>query len=417
MIIIKIEHGDVTDWITAIASIMFNMELGKHIFDLQGNIVDGKSNYHVLSKNGISYTIRGIAGNLIILPTNSIILNNIESELHDLDCKYEEKYGSKYQYSQESSDYAVKMIKCHGRTLLKTRIPMVDVFVWRTLDIPNSIKVLKNTAERLNRNMYEFNNIMNYNTLIIDMANIFKMDDKVVFMDRPLSISDYNMGNIVVCNETICIFEKTGVLYEIYKSFDVADSYHGINFQPIFSPIFEEKWSNIKPRRCARPEGFTTRDTLASQIIEILYEPYNYEIAELEEVKNVESGRPCTSSDICHVCFMYLHDYIYVLESETTHVCVCPLCFDQYIVGYIQTDITILKVQCPRTIYDIIDMPECKMTPPAKLLMKELINMKINYKKDVIETENFVGYTDLYPVLIKRIIPPKNKKVFSYRLH
>ena len=68
MIIIKVDgDADIQSYITAISSIIFNMECGEYKFDPDGNIVEDGGDYHNICDGGITYNIVGNTGNIVIL--------------------------------------------------------------------------------------------------------------------------------------------------------------------------------------------------------------------------------------------------------------------------------------------------------------------------------------------------------------
>ena len=159
-------------------------------------------------------------------------------------------------------------------------------------------------------------------------------------------------------------------LYRIYrevKYIRIPDTHHN----SIFENIYLEQWKNIRPRRCdISINGYIYHHTNniivqnnISHILTLFDKSFNYDIYELEVKKDIKAGAPVIPNNICQSCYMLLFDWIYVLEYNNCHVCICAHCMhieqedkkcnEEW--GKILNMATILKVKYPVTIIDIIN--------------------------------------------------------------
>ena len=117
MIIIKpIDGIDGIRSIRQMASMMFNMELGKKIFDSDGKLLQKHEPMHTIKKNGVTYSIQGLVGYILILRKDGGILvggewddfiESLNTELSKLDDMYIKTYGSIRIYHESSMDYTL----------------------------------------------------------------------------------------------------------------------------------------------------------------------------------------------------------------------------------------------------------------------------------------------------------------------
>lgn len=431
MIIIKIdeERDDATN--IAIASMLFNMELGRRAFDSDGKIDEPDEDFHVLVKDGISYTIQGIIGNIVVLYRGDdrryqeFLAWDLEKALRDLDEKYVRANGEGIpHYTGKSMDFtlvselqpAKKNDTDRRKIVHKADAPShKSHFVWRMVSDCNKI-LFENNARVYDRNVGEYNHLVRYNTLVIDINNVFDSKENITFINGLPSKSDYAMARKFISYDVFTYSEKYGGIDSVLRSLNdpkQKQEMQEMKIEPLFIPVYEEDWENINPMRATR-----TSDAPADRIYELLTSSYNYTLMELEEVKNVESGAPPTPNDICHACAMYLYDMIYVLELKDNHVCVCAKCFHGAVYptmfDYFNcADVNVLKVRHPKTVVDIIGTID--MSEEFRSLMTELSG-DVAVEDDVITTPNYAGYNDINSVLLKTVTPPENKRLFVCKI-
>ena len=98
MIILKLPTLNERD-LLKVATVLFNMEQGKTIFNTNGTICENLEDFHIVRDNGIVYSIRGRLHNLIILGNTlrktelKKLIDMIQEQMVILDDKYEESGG------------------------------------------------------------------------------------------------------------------------------------------------------------------------------------------------------------------------------------------------------------------------------------------------------------------------------------
>jgi hypothetical protein len=438
MIIIKIDEArdDATN--IAIASMLFNMELGCKAFNPDGEIDDPDEDFHVMEKDGISYTIQGIIGNIVVLYSGDdrryieFLAWDLEKALRILDDLYiKARVEGIPHYTGKSLDYTLVSELQMGfnnknNSDRRKIVHKADAqshkshFVWRIVDDGTKILFTDNTRV-YDRNVNEYNHLVQNNTLVIDIRNVFESKENITFTNGLPSKRDYSMSNKFVSYDVFTYSEKYGGIDSVLRSLKNQENkqenkqeMQDIIIDPLFIPVYEEEWDNINPMRAV------CRDIkpAADHIIDLLNSSYNYTLMELEEVKNVESGAPPTPNDVCHSCEMYLYDMIYVLELKDNHVCVCAKCFHGAVYptmfdNFNCTDINVLKVRHPRTVVDVIDTID--MSEEFRSLMTELSG-DVTIRDGVITTPNYAGYTDIDSILLKTVTPPEDKRLFVCKI-
>ena len=428
MIIIKIDQERNEETNMTIATTLFNMELGKKVFNIDGSINNPDEDLYILTKDGISYTIHGIVGNIVVIYRGEnhryteFLISDIEKILHDLDMKYMDEFKEINCYNGKSMDYTLVSEAISDRNKKRRKIvknkdtpPNKGQFLWR-IDWPEIF--MSNSRKYVgNRNLWEYETLLLYNTLVIDTDNVFNTKENITIIDDIPKVKDYNISTRFVSLEEFTYDKKYGRIDSILREMKDPgyNDQHTMYITPVFVPIYEEKWENIKPIRVY----IEREECLIDNIIKLLTSSYDYTLMELEEVKNVESGAPPAPNDICHSCRMYLYDTIYVLECQNNHVCVCARCFhnDLYPELFdINNNITVLKVKYPKTVFDIIyqmDMPS-----EIRQLMIELSgeDVRVDMKELTITTPNFVGYSEIDSILLKTRHPPEGKRLFICKI-
>lgn len=435
MIIIKIDVDKTDACIMAIATVMFNMELGKNVYSLTGEFNDDAEDYHVLYKDGISYTIQGTTGRIVVLYNgddrryNEFLGWDLEKLMVKLDNEYINKYGVIEQYDSRSMDYTLASTftsknddNCRRIIVHKDINKKKGLITWMFQQDKRST-LFPEFMREYNRNTWEFSRLKDYNTIIIDTDNIYNTENTVTMLQQLPEPSMYTMIDRFIDMKPITISEKyDGIQQQIYDAFGVVNQktfYSSVDSAHIFTPIYEEKWENIKPARCSILHEKDI-DFKINTILNTLKGGYDYTMMELEEIKNVESGVPPTFNDICHCCYMYLYDTIYVLEEKNCHICVCSRCFHSIIYpSYMDNksqfyDATVLKVRYPRSIIDILNHEKNTMSDEKKQLMTELINGDYKINNGEVITPTFAGCLSISAVLLKQTIPTAGKKLFVW---
>lgn len=433
MIIIKIDEArdDATN--IAIASMLFNMELGSKAFNSDGEIDEPDEDFHVMEKDGISYTIQGIIGNIVVLYRGDdlryieFLAWDLEKVLQILDDMYiKARVEGIPHYTGKSLDYTLVSELQMGfnnkkkidrrKIVLKADAPShKSHFVWRMVADGNKILFTNNEQKVYGRNVNEYNYLVQHNTLVIDTINVFESKENITFINGMPSTRDYSMSNKFVSYDVFTYSEKYGGIDSVLRSLKNQENrqeMQDIIIEPMFIPVYEEEWDNINPMRAVR----RGTNPAANHIIDLLNSSYNYTLMELEEVKNVEYGAPPTPNDVCHSCDMYLYDMIYVLELKDNHVCVCSKCFHCTVYPTMFdncADINVLKVRHPRTVVDVIDIID--MSEEFRSLMTELAG-DVTIKDDVIMTPNYAGYKDIDSILLKTVTPPEDKRLFVCKI-
>jgi hypothetical protein len=431
MIIIKTDGTRNESTTITIASMLFNMELGCKAFNSDGEIDEPDEDFHVIEKDGISYTIQGIIGNIVVLYRGDdhrytkFLALDLDKALYKLDNLYIKSRveGIPY-YTGKSLDYTLVSEVRNNNTDRRKIVHKADSpshkshFVWRMVTEGDLILPTNNDERRLhNRNMNEYKHLVQHNTLVIDTMDVFESKENITFTNGLPSKSYYSMTNKFVCYDALTYSKKYGGIDFVLRGLKTPEKkqeIQNIRIEPLFIPIYEEEWKNINPMRVTR----TIRHSVADHIFDILNSSYNYTLIELEEVKNVESGAPPMPNDVCHSCEMYLYDMIYVLELKDNHVCVCAKClhctvYPTMFDNFNCIDIKVLKVRHPNTVVDVIGAID--MSEEFRSLMTELSG-DVTIKDDMITTPSYAGYKDIGSVLLKTVTPPEGKRLFICKI-
>jgi hypothetical protein len=410
MIIIKIDNFDI-EAEKEIATLLFNMEMGKKSFNIMGDIDNPDEDFHVLHKNGISYTIYGSVGSLILLKQNKTddpyfesFIHNMVNHLSDLDDKYNKNCGIINHYTGGSTDYSLnsKPFTSTTRRIITSTHNQIqqkeETYRWTVIDY------IEDGYKKSTRDIWEYTKLREYNTLIIDTNNIFNTDCKITFIDS-IKTENYVMSKNFIDYKFTYNAENKNIdemLRYLRNDRNLIDLEYTLDLL-MFTPIYVEEWKNIKPM-----QGITNREIPpCAYIYDMLYTEYHTP-SELEE----------KIDDVCDSCDMYLYGDIYVLEKGNNHACVCAFCMQyESIYTYIfgrnkrDPDIHLLRVTHPNTAIDIInkfDVPD-----DVRSVMIELSGDRVSVENGVISTPNYEGYGVKDDVLLKLVVPSENKKLFA----
>jgi len=152
-------------------------------------------------------------------------------------------------------------------------------------------------------------------------------------------------------------------------------------------PIYEEKWCNINP----------ITGTL-----------------DIQHLLFGSNNRPCTGN-VCMKCKVKLFDYIYVLEYETIHICICRRCVSSYHITNLYkkySGFNMLKVKHPMNLSNVLD--EFDISDDYKNILIEL-SERPAILNGTVTTTNYKGYTDLMTVLARPYIN-SGDRVFKFEL-
>jgi hypothetical protein len=436
MIIIKINKNMCEQSYLNIATLLFNMELGKRAFNIFGELDDPDDDFHVIHKDGISYTIQGIIGNIIVMCNQKkrkenkevikSLMLNLDKIMYELDDVYIKEYGSIQQYTGKSLDYTLvsesyTKKNTDRRKFIHNQDTMSNKshYIWKI--IVDEQEILFGDAGKYDRNMWEYTELIKYNTLIIDTDDVFETSTNITFIDGVPEIKHYIMAKRFINYDVLAYNVKYGgvrnILHKVkdpeYKQEDQG------NIEAIFTPIYAEVWENINPMRIVRGND---NSNITDRILKLLYMSYDYILAEFDEIKNVRAGAPPIPNNECQVCGMYLYDDIYVLEKGKNHICVCAICFhtqiDHQKLFTISRYVQILRVTYPKTVVDIINTID--MSEDFRSLMLELsgdsVTISSTVSGDVITTPNYMGYSNMESILLKVVLPPEGKKLFICKI-
>ena len=397
--------------LTAIASVMLNFEAGTATFAIDGTINDNPVDYHQFTHDDVTYSVCGLYYTLIICSSNPIdaeFLNRLAVKCRLLENKYLLKNPRITHPSYLSMDYTaaytVSDVSSNTRLIsfndfdLKTK----NIFHWRVIandDVTTYFQERSGIDNKVNRNSSEFKRLVEYSTIIADLNNIFI--PTALTITTP-TFSLYTLAPLCVSETPIDCDESTG---QLSRATALACSLVPINYNTpllissftnrttslialIPLPIYDEIWLNIRPRRYLGNINAIYADRIDS-LIHGLTNSSPFDIAELEEEKNVDSGAPPSRADLCHCCLMYLYNQIYVLEtlndapqnkSIPTHTCVCALClhttlYPVYAKKIAKSKTTILKVTYPRTHHALLTNPLIsRLSAKHSLLLSELMD-------------------------------------------
>jgi hypothetical protein len=443
MIIIKNADLKNDKAIMVIATLLFNMELGKTVFNTSGEFDNCDEDFHVLSKNGITYNINGSIGNIIVMYDEKIQRYNntylkelsikLENTMKYLDDIYIKKYNSIKYFTEQSLDFTLvsrnyDSSRCNvynRKIILYKYMKEKGITCYNTWELKNNIDsnlfIEKSHHTAHDRNCWEHTLLKNYNSLVIDNYDVFNFKDDITFIDN-IKRSYLTISDLIITKHMIIYnFHNGGIdntLRYLKNIKNETENNCDYMFPYTYTPIYKEQWKNIRPIRASNEHDRTNIDQYINILINM---DYDYKLSELEEIKNVKFGAPHSHNDICHICHMYLYDDIYVLEKHKYHICICAKCFHGKI-SYenIKTNnLIILRVKFPRTIKDVINIIE--IPDDFKLLLIELSDkklIKIDKNKKTIITTNYIGFEKQYmeDVLLKKYSISDNKKIFDCKI-
>jgi hypothetical protein len=153
----------------------------------------------------------------------------------------------------------------------------------------------------------------------------FKRYHQFVNIDSPIGVDDPAAGIAPV-------YLAYGI--PLTRWFKCTEFSHGLS-----STIYVEDWKNITLCRTPPKDNPIPFNTFANS-------SFNKITEDLSELRNVACGAPPSFENVCCSCYVPLFDDIYVIETGTRHIGVCPKC----IYGIkIAKDWTILRTVHPRS--------------------------------------------------------------------
>ena len=425
----------------SIAFMMFNKEMNKRIYTREGKIDNPEADNNVVIHEGITYSISHSIGNIIFLVPNGLILNiekirnTLKKELKEIYKNYE-KHNTVILYNRNSTVFVhVETKTPHnsitryiGNTIKYPSVTITNVmFKWyddRTCLCENGQPCAPvNNKNYFNDDFLLQSNVSHYtNSIIVDLNNIFNLEGKIY--PSP-AVEDFTMSQFLA-SKNVITYEINRVCHidtMLRKIHDNNINYKGAVMYSIFN-IYEEKWENIKPMRVTKISNNV--DKLDIVINKVIIFNCSFEEEELDIKKDNKIGIKMLPNDICHICYMLLYDTIYVLEfnvSYTKHVCICALCLHSNYIK-IKKQLTdykkksscgynILKIIYPRTCYDLIN--NTNIDPSYKELLCELAYSNATFINDTIQTNNYIGITNIHNLLYKNLnIEYEDKTFFLY---
>ena len=119
---------------------------------------------------------------------------------------------------------------------------------------------------------------------------------------------------------------------------------------------------------------------------------------------------------------MDLYNYIYALEYQNRHICICPHCFHLHLYPNMFTkldcpDMKILKIKYNVNIEDIINNSDINDVMKDLLIDLSIFIKFIKTDKCVtsVHTDRYIGICNIYDILLKTNIDT-NKQLFHYKI-
>jgi len=198
MIIIKTDliYND----IKTISSIMFNIEVGKKVYDINGEFNKPDEDFNTISKNGIIYSMTH--NNNIILTTDKKKFPKqlIENSIKKLEEKYLKRFNNK-----------IKNERIIDTIIFDNNFN--NLYTWEIQDDFYKLFNNKNPKELL----------MFHNMLIIDNNNIFNTTNKVTIIDK-LSFGNFKMMKKFINKDPVLFNSYTNSIdLELRKLYNIHD--------------------------------------------------------------------------------------------------------------------------------------------------------------------------------------------------
>ena len=379
--------------LTAIASAMLNLEAGTSTFLADGTInPDPSPDYHQFTHDDITYNIRGLYYTLIVCsphPTGAEFINRLTAKCRILDATLNRTHvthpsylAMDYTAAYTTSDTCspIRQIGADFDTKAK------DLFQWCVLSSADALTpyIHPFTQPVKNRNHTDNNLLVLYNTIVADANDIFTPTPLTL---TALTPSLFSLIHLCVSETSIGCDESRGQLsHAVSLACSPAAPLSAtppLEFALIPLPIYNDLWSNIRPRRYRRALNTPPSERL-KYLARKLRAPPLFSADELEEARNVKSGAPPSRADLCHCCLMYLYNRIYVLETPATplpaHTCVCALCLHTVLYPshsklLSDTKTTLLIVTHPLTHRALLSNPSIsRLSHRHSLLLTELLD-------------------------------------------
>ena len=431
--------------ISKIAYMMFNSEMGKSIFDHNGNIDRPDVDNNVITYEGVKYTIQNSTGHIVFLLPNGVTLGdkksireNINQCINDIYNRYQEQFGIPYLYNKNSTDFiniytktpAVMISRYIGDTCrYNSKVSNSDSRIWyddRTcLCIDANICVkLSSRFDTNNADLMENRYWDLLNSIVVDFNDTFTSTDTITKFNELSCLNNYKMSKKFVTFELIKISTNTlcpidGILREM---FNVCKNEEYV-MNEILTPIYEEDWKNIKPIRL--PTDLDSKNKIIKLVDSFKISTQSYEVLELEEIRDKKTGAPERSNDKCHICYMLLYDSIYAIEYDNKHICVCASCLHIHIkeveermnkfISKKKYGYNILKTIYPRTCCDLINSSNLETN--HKKLLCSLSIYPNSIENNIIYLDSYIGLLNIHDALYNKLnIDHTNKQFFNYIL-
>lgn len=388
------------EYITAIATTMFNIEAGRWVFDETGKIKDPTAEFGGFEFQGVKYHIKGSYGTVILLcdenKTNASYIHSFDAYIWTELCILRRVYNkwsddNKYRipvFSPASHDF-VSVNDLNRRTGQDTNI--VSTLLSKRLKNKRFIWVLKKNdistiypdVKPAYRDINEFNLIIDTSQcLIVDIMGIFNLTQLTITSGIPKQDMFSVWSRVIDVPKIIYSTAFGGIDASIRNILNIQK----IKIQYARVPIiYEEQWGNVCPMRVHSP---------IKPSLDELNNTYDFALNELGEVECVESGGVPRRIDVCVTCCIPLYGEIYVATKGDNYLCICAQCAHGVVFPNIDNTITILRVLYPRTAAEVI-----KSLPIDQTHIDILIDID-NYKTiqntkgcvyDTIDSASYIG--------------------------
>lgn len=383
MIIIK-PVGTYKCCILQIATVMFNMEVGRCVFDKDGKIDHPEKDFGGFVFQGIEYHITGSSGTIYLALTGG---NGVASALHqnfvvDIDAYLNELRDKFARHCDKSATHIPVFSKyshdyvCGGTIGIDAKNTS---YKW-AVKFNNYTDMLRLPDQKTSsKNAIDYAHIHSSSqAILVDMKNLFVYENFMTMVTGFPPYEDLTIWGSYVGVSIDFSCSMGGIDLAIRKILGIP--YPCASDIPVLKDIYTEKWENIRPMRT---KGIVAPD------LACIREKYDHVLADLEELRDVACGAPARLTDACVTCGILLYGDIYVIEyKDTNHMCICPQCGHSNILNRISEDLTILKVTYPRTVVDLIkqlNLSDCH----SKVLLE--MSAITTYYKEYVRTPSFIG--------------------------
>ena len=297
--------------ITAIAAILFNMESGKEIFNIDGTFNNEQKDFNnIRDPRGITYNVVGMKGTICIIQNDlhrsfiHELSQLIDESMDDLDDRYFKEYGYIENYNVKSTDFTLvtdrrSLTNISRRHFsINSSFSVKDKIEWRLHSDVKSLFAYEEDVKLIKRDKWEFENLLIHNTLIIDLNRSILQDNSISIKDTELKINDFSICKNIATHFTVIYSPNHRNIDCSLRKLFIGDPSISDTCSTIPYPIYDESWENITPMRVYNNIVENAYDS----IINLLKSKHNYKEQEQEEKKNTEYGFASVPNDTCVIC-------------------------------------------------------------------------------------------------------------------